>query len=336
MLKLEEFVSQVARDADEYIATHVTGYPRELYEASLHIIKVGGKRLRPALLVASGMLFDKQYYPDLIPYAASVELMHTFTLIHDDIMDNDDFRRGVPTVHRLWGVPMAILAGDVLFAKAIEIASEYAIKSGRVSEDRAIRAIFELSKATRIVAEGQALDMSFEKRDDVSEKEYLDMIYKKTSALIEASAKIGAIVAGADENSVDAIGRYAVNLGIAFQIKDDILGVFGREEEIGKPVYSDLRERKKTILVILALRKGSEELKERLLKVLGNRSAEKDEFKAVAEMIDEEGIRQEAELEALKFVDEALKSLHELKGKANEDFLELLRQLAVYVVSREK
>ncbi|MCC6052483.1 MAG: polyprenyl synthetase family protein, partial [Fervidicoccaceae archaeon] len=215
--KLSEFLSTVAKKVDDYIFSNIKGQPEELYEASLHIIRSGGKRVRPAILMASGLIFTNNE-EDLIPFAASVELIHTFTLIHDDIMDKDEYRRGVKTVHTIWGEPIAITAGDLLFAKAFEIITNDDVRK-RIDASRLAWAAHELSKATATVAEGQALDMSFEKRKWVTLNEYLRMVYMKTGALLEASAKIGGIIAGASPENVRLLGEYASKIGIAFQIR---------------------------------------------------------------------------------------------------------------------
>jgi len=336
-VRLDELAGKVSRDVEALLLEEVSGSPQSLYEASRHLLKAGGKRLRPLVLVASGLLFDEGSYGELIPFAASVELIHTFTLIHDDIIDKDDCRRGVPTVHRLWGVPTAIVSGDLLFAKALELAARSALK--RLAGERLVRgtmALLELSRAARIVAEGQALDMSFASAEALSEEDYYEMVYKKTGALIEAAARVGALVAGASEQAVGVVGEYAATVGVAFQIKDDVLGLYGREEKIGKPVYSDLREGKRTLLVIKALRHGSDELKNKLRSVLGNKSASREDLEYVAKLIEAEGFREEVERKAKNLAEKALELLSSLRGSVNEEYYEVLEQLAIYAVAREK
>ncbi|MEM4475089.1 MAG: polyprenyl synthetase family protein [Fervidicoccaceae archaeon] len=332
---LAELIRRVSSDVNSLIARTVTGEPRELYDAATHLIKVGGKRLRPVLLVASGLASGADYEV-LLPFAAAVELVHTFTLVHDDVMDNDDLRRGVPTVHRLWGVPMAITAGDALFAKAFEVASSSALMSASVDPRRTLSALFELARAARVVAEGQALDMYFESSPSVSEHEYFEMVRKKTGALIEASARMGALLAGAPDEHVEALGRYALNVGVAFQVKDDLLGMYGTEEEIGKPVFSDLREGKKTLLVIRALARGSNELRDKLLGVLGKRDAPRSAYEEVAELLRAEGIAEEVEEEARRRALEALEHLERLRDAPRPEYIDALRALALYVVERSK
>lgn len=332
--KLSEFLSIVARKIDDYIFSNIKGEPEELYEASLHIIRSGGKRVRPAILMASGLIFtDKE--EDLIPFAASIELIHTFTLIHDDIMDKDEYRRGVKTVHTIWGEPIAITAGDLLFAKAFELISRDEIRK-KIDASRLVWAVHELSRATAIVAEGQALDMSFEKRKWVTLNEYLRMIYMKTGALLEASARIGGIIAGTSKENVDLLGEYAKKIGIAFQIRDDYLGMYGKEELIGKAVYNDIRRGKKTFFVSLAYQKGDDELKALLDNLLGNQNAPREELEKLARKMESVGIKKEAEDYMEKLMNEAIKSVSSLVNTVNNEYIEILKELAIFIVKREK
>jgi geranylgeranyl diphosphate synthase type I len=243
------FLSKVASMVDGYIYATVKGEPKELYDAALHLIRAGGKRLRPAIVVAVAQALGEPV-DKALPFAASVELVHNFTLIHDDIMDRDEFRRGVPTVHKLWGEPLAITAGDLLFAKAFEALSG-ALERG-VPAERVARAARVLAHATAVIAEGQAMDLMFEEKEEVGLDEYLVMIYKKTGALFEASAVLGGLTATDEEYVIEELANFGRSLGIAFQIRDDILGIVGKEEEIGKPVYSDIREGKKTLPILYA------------------------------------------------------------------------------------
>ncbi len=328
---LSDYLKHAARRVDKYIYSFVTGTPKELYEASLHLIRAGGKRVRPALALLSSRLVGGSE-EDALPAAAALELIHVFTLIHDDIMDRDDYRRGVPTVHRVWGEPMAITAGDLLFAKAFESASrllERGIEPGRVVE-----AMRVLAKAASTVAEGQALDMMFEERWDVTVDEYMDMIYRKTGALIEASAWVGGLSGGASPEEVEALGEYGWRVGVAFQIRDDILGIYGSGEKLGKPVYSDLREGKKTLLIIYAMQHLDDEGREFLKRVVGNPNASQEEYRRAAELIREAGALDHAMERAKKLVDEAKKSLSRVDAR-DEEAKEILVELADFIVRRE-
>lgn len=239
--------------------------PENLYDASKHLIKAGGKKIRPALVLltaeAVGGNIEGAYKT-----AAAVELIHTFSLIHDDIMDEDEMRRGKPSVHTMWGEPMAILAGDILFSLAFELVAQTQVDD--VPANRVIKALNTVVDACIKICEGQACDMSFEEKFDVGESEYLNMIYKKTAALIAAATKSGAIIGGGTAEQVEALSQYGELIGMAFQIQDDYLDVVSDEEELGKPVGSDIVEGKMTLMVVHTLSVASPEDKEELIFIL--------------------------------------------------------------------
>jgi len=239
--------------------------PENLYDASKHLIKAGGKKIRPALVLltaeAVGGNIEGAYKT-----AAAVELIHTFSLIHDDIMDADEMRRGKPSVHTLWGEPMAILAGDILFSLAFELVAQTQVDD--VPASRVIKALNTVVDACIKICEGQACDMSFEEKFDVGESEYLNMIYKKTAALIAAATKSGAIIGGGTAEQVEALSQYGELIGMAFQIQDDYLDVVSDEEELGKPVGSDIVGGKMTLMVVHTLSAVSPEDKEELISIL--------------------------------------------------------------------
>ena len=239
--------------------------PSSLCEASAHLIKAGGKKMRPALVVLSCEAVGGKN-EDAFKTAAAVELIHTFSLIHDDIMDKDDMRRGKPSVHAIWGEPMAILAGDTIFSKAFESILE--TNTENVQPKRIMHAMSAAVDACVKLCEGQALDIGFEGKLDVKEDEYLNMIYKKTAALISAATKAGALIGGGTEEQIDALAEYGRLIGMAFQIQDDYLDVVSDAEEIGKPVGSDIVKGKMTLMVVHALSKASDGDKERLIFIL--------------------------------------------------------------------
>ena len=246
--EIKERGKPVEKAIDELLPVR---HPDGLYEASRHIVKAGGKRLRPAvLLMATEAVGGDQ--ADAVPAAVAVELMHTFTLVHDDIMDNDPVRRGLPAVHTIWGEAGGILAGDTLYSKAIEIITTCC--AGK--PDRALRATNVLVRTCVEICEGQWLDIDFENRDNVSKEEYLEMIEKKTSVLFGAAAEIGGIIGGADEKTVRALYEYGRLVGLGFQIYDDVLDLTAPAEVIGKRQGSDIAEGKRTLLMIHALEKG--------------------------------------------------------------------------------
>ncbi len=331
MLKILEFGKKVRPFIDKFMFELLRGKPSELYDAASHLPKAGGKRLRPVLLLAVTKGVGENW-KKAIPAAAAIELLHNFTLVHDDIMDKDEFRRGVPTVHKIWGEDIAILAGDLLFSKVFEAASK--LLDYGVEPDKVVQVVNRLSQAATIVAEGQTLDLRFVKEVYVSEREYLDMIERKTATLFKIAAEIGAIIGNASSECIEKIKEYGLNIGIAFQIRDDILGLTADEKKLGKPVYSDLREGKKTILVINALSKLPEHEKQFLLKVLG-KTQDINLLKKAAELIIRSGALDYAEELAKQYVKKALISL-EQSCIQDKEVYEMLKELALYIVERER
>ncbi|UXD21093.1 geranylgeranyl pyrophosphate synthase [Ignicoccus pacificus DSM 13166] len=325
--KLKEFIAEVKPKVDAFIAEILKGEPKKLYDAAYHLPSVGGKRLRPALVIMVARTLGATFEEALAP-AASVELLHNFTLVHDDIMDKDEKRRGVPTVHVLYGEPMAILAGDVLYAKAYE-----ALLKAPQRPDIVVEMTRMLTWAAVTVAEGQALDMMFEDRWDVSEEEYIEMVKKKTGALFGASAALGALSASKPELK-DLLKEFGILLGIAFQIKDDILSLVGDEKVTGKKKYNDLKEGKKTLLVIKALERLSEEEKKKLMSILGNQNATDEELAETANLIIKSGALDYALKKADEIGKRALEILNSLPTK-NPEYLELLKELVDFAVKRE-
>ncbi|MBS7620428.1 polyprenyl synthetase family protein, partial [Candidatus Bathyarchaeota archaeon] len=217
--------------------------------AARHLLESGGKRIRPYILLKSCEIVGGDPN-NAISFAAAVELLHNFSLIHDDIMDNDPLRRGVPTVHVKWGIPIAITSGDLLFAKTYESILK-GKKISPLTHDRFIECIERITTATISICEGQAMDLSFQS-SDVGEDDYLKMIDGKTASLFKACAEIGGIVGGGESTEVRILGEFAWNSGVAFQLIDDYLGLIGDEKTLGKPVGSDIREGKKTLIIIHA------------------------------------------------------------------------------------
>jgi geranylgeranyl diphosphate synthase type I len=294
--------------------------PEVLYDAARHLIKAGGKRLRPYLALRSCELVGGDER-DAIPFSAAVEVLHNFTLVHDDIMDNDDLRRGVPTVHAKWGLPVAIAAGDLLFAKVYEALMDAA----EVPCDRIKDCVKRVTDATIAICEGQVLDVSFPGMSDVSEEDYLTMIGKKTAALFKASAEVGAIAGGGSESDVERLGSYAWNAGITFQMVDDYLGVTADEKTLGKPVGSDLREGKKTLIVIHALSHASVKERKEIERVLANTSADKKSIEGVQRMLADLGSLDYALERARNYATEATTLLKGFPdSRARRDLIELV------------
>jgi len=328
---LLEYVSRVARAVDSIIMESVRGPTRKLYDAALHYVKAGGKRLRPAVVHLFGEGLGCSSTEALSYAAAAVEVLHTYTLIHDDIMDKDTVRRGVPTVHTVWGIDMAILAGDLLYAYSFHLIAKTTEKG--LEPWQTVSMLSSLTEASIELAEGQAMDMEFENRDDVSIEEYLEMIRKKTAALFEACAAIGAIAARAAPEVIEkarSVMRYA---GIAFQIKDDILGITVATEKLGKPRYSDIREGKKTLPIIIALRRASSEDREHLLKVLKKELNSETDIERAARIIERTGAIEESERMARDYASKALELLEGIDF-VNDDRKRMLRELIEFIVSR--
>ncbi|MGC9148482.1 MAG: polyprenyl synthetase family protein [Sulfolobales archaeon] len=333
-MSLENFTDQFIPKVNSYI-DHILKCDIEILErASKHLIKAGGKRLRPVMLG----LFTKAFGGDLELAAlagASIEILHNFTLVHDDIMDRDQYRRGVPTTHVVYGESMAILAGDYLYAKAYRALLNL---SSRISGDKLVMIIDLLNRASEIVAEGQALDITLPRFSEVSERDYIEMIYRKTSSLFMAAAGIGTMLS--ERSSREDIERsieYAKYAGIAFQIRDDILGVFGDPKETGKPVLNDLREGKRTILVIHTYSRASESDKEFLNKVIGNREASLEDLYKAKDLIVKYGGLNRAEELIKEYVNKALDHLRHIESRAvDREAVNLIRDLTIRLSYRTK
>lgn len=217
--------------------------PQHLYDPIRYILSLSGKRIRPLLVLMGAELFDESIIEQALPASAAIEFFHNFSLIHDDIMDVAPLRRGKPTVHQKWNGNVAILSGDALLIKAYQ-------ELAKCPTDK-IPALLRLFNATSLeVCEGQQYDMDFEGRASVTESEYIDMIRLKTSVLLGCALQMGAIIAGADDRSQKLLYDFGVNLGIAFQLQDDILDVYGNPKSFGKQVGGDILSNKKTILFV--------------------------------------------------------------------------------------
>ena len=227
--------------------------PEGLYAPLRYMIAIGGKRIRPRLCLTTYGIYSRELTTEILEPAAALEVFHTFTLIHDDIMDRSPLRRGHDTVWKKWNEDTAILSGDVMSIDAYRrIAKAPADKLGAVLE------LF--TKTAAEVCDGQQFDMEFEDRDNVSMSEYMNMIGLKTGVLLACSSAMGALIGGADEKSVKALYDYGYNLGLAFQVADDYLDAYGDEKVFGKPIGGDILNEKKSWLTIRALEKGADDV----------------------------------------------------------------------------
>jgi geranylgeranyl diphosphate synthase type I len=270
------FVEQLeasASSVQEFIRAMLQGEPKDLYLASSHYVNSGGKRLRPFLLMKSCEMLGGS--PEAaLPIAAAVEMIHNFALIHDDIMDDDDVRHGVSTVHKHFGIPLAILAGDTLLVKAFQSVVARSGKHGGLPPAVTIEIVARLTRTCVEMSEGQALDVARrEKSAEPSESEHINVISKKTAALFQTSCELGAICAEMNGGDLANLAAYGRNLGIAFQLIDDLLGVAGDPRLTHKPVGTDLREGKTTLPILLALKRAKGPEREQLLRVMGSKTA---------------------------------------------------------------
>ena len=243
--------------------------PAELYEPIDYIVSLGGKRLRPAMVLLSCNLFSESIEQAILP-AIGLELFHNFTLIHDDIMDKAPIRRGKPTIHEKWNDNTAILSGDAMVFLANQYISSIDTKN--------LQKVLSVYNETALkVCEGQQFDMNFELRESISEDEYLNMISLKTSVLIAACLKIGAILGGASDEDADKIYHFGHYLGLAFQLQDDLLDVYADEKVFGKRTGGDIVCNKKTYLLITAINNSVNEIKQSLLNELNKKEFDEQE-----------------------------------------------------------
>ncbi|WP_145861445.1 polyprenyl synthetase family protein [Pedobacter suwonensis] len=224
---------------------NLPGYPKQLYDPISYIINLGGKRVRPLLVLMATELFGTDAN-ESVHAAMAIEIFHNFTLVHDDIMDNAPLRRGQATVHEKWSTNVAILSGDVMMVEANK-------NLAKVNPVFLKDSLDTFNSTAQGVCEGQQLDMEFEGRDDVSIAEYINMIRLKTAVLLGGALKLGAIIAGAPAKDADLIEQFGENIGIAFQLQDDILDVYADPEKFGKQVGGDIIANKKTFLLLKAL-----------------------------------------------------------------------------------
>lgn len=299
--------------------------PKSLYEPCTYALKTGGKRLRPFLVIVAAKAVGGKF-KEVYNAALSVELLHNFTLVHDDIMDNSEKRRGRPTVHKQYDINTAILTGDNLVSLAYERLLMDCCDFSKSVITTFTNGIIE-------VCEGQSLDKAFELRNDVSIDEYKVMIYKKTAALAEMCCSIGAQLCGGKKEEVKAAENYGKNVGMAFQIQDDLLDIVGDESKFGKAIGSDLVEGKKTYLFIKALEKSSGNTKKELLKVVKNKGIKRNEIEKYKSIYENLGVIDDAKKEIVRYTDIAIKNLNKLSDKNGRLLMEWL---AYELIGRKK
>lgn len=301
--------------------------PVRLYEPVGYSLSLGGKRLRPALMLHAASLFTDDL-AKVAPAAIAIEVFHNFTLLHDDIMDRADLRRGIPTIHKKYGENTAILSGDAMSIMAFR----YLAQTGSSK----LPQLLDLFSTTALeVCEGQQYDMEFETRDDVTIGQYIEMIRLKTAVLIAAALKIGAILAGAPDREADLLYDYGINIGLAFQLQDDWLDVYGDEATFGKKIGGDILENKKTFLLLKALELSQGENQTRLQYWLDTPETDaREKIAGVTRIYTESGAAAEAQSMMKYYHDKALVCLSQL-NLPKEDQSELVA-FAGKVLSRVK
>ena len=318
-MKKTKPIEKNAKTVNRYLKTKLKGNPKMLYDAAGHLIINGGKRLRPYMVIKSCQILGGKT-SKAMPAASAVEMVHNFTLVHDDIMDNDEMRHGVPTVHKKFGMPVAILAGDVLFSKAFQIISD-----SKLSGNAMTQIISRLATACVEVCEGQIMDIKMAEGGKIpSQSEYIKMIGKKTAALFDVSCAMGAICATNKTTDVTNLSSFGNNLGIAFQITDDLIGVMGDPKITKKPVGNDLREGKKSLPILMAIKLAKGKNKTIILKAFGNQKASKNDVKKAVDVIRALGIEENVRSQALKYAERAEKSLSKYSGASKNELVELL------------
>lgn len=298
--------------------------PKELYDPIKYTLDNGGKRMRPLLVLLGCKVFSEDVSQVLKP-AMGIELFHNFTLLHDDIMDEAPLRRGNPSVYKKWNSNIAILSGDAMIIKAYQLLVE-------TRKDALSDVLIEFNRTALEVCEGQQLDMNFESRDDVSLDEYLQMIGLKTAVLLATSLKIGAIIGGANSEQANLLYNFGLNTGIAFQLQDDILDVYGESAKVGKQKGGDIISNKKTFLLLKALDLANQE-KSLELNVWLQSNASTEKVAAVTAIYNQLGVRQLAEEKMWDYYNSGIASLEKVNG--NAAWVTTLKQFSNDLMHRE-
>ena len=294
--------------------------PESLYEPVKYVLSLGGKRIRPVLMLLGYNLY-KDNPQDIMMQALGLETYHNYTLLHDDLMDNADLRRGHQTVHKRWDANTAILSGDSMLVLAYQRMQQ--------CDAAYLPRVMELFTETALeIGEGQQYDMDFETRNDVTEDEYIEMIRLKTSVLLACALKIGAILGDASAEDADLLYRFGEQIGLAFQLQDDLLDVYGDEKVFGKAIGGDITSHKKTYMLINAMNRANDSQRAELMQWIEAKTFDRQEkIAAVTRLYDEIGIRQLCE-EKIHYYFERGKELLEQVGVPSERKEQLRRYTA--------
>ena len=301
--------------------------PASLYDPVKYVLSLGGKRIRPVLMLLSYNLW-REHPEDILMPAVGLETYHNYTLLHDDLMDNADMRRGNETVHRRWNANKAILSGDSMLVLAYQ-------RVAQVPADK-LQQVLDLFTVTALeIGEGQEYDMSFETRNDVTEDEYIEMIRLKTSVLLACATKMGAILAGAPQEDAERIYRMGEQLGLAFQLQDDLLDVYGDPKVFGKAIGGDITSNKKTYMLINAALRANDSQRAELERWVNAKEFDRQEkVAAVTRIYDEIGIRQLCEEKINYYFAEAGKLLTQLA--VSDERKQYLREYMDEMLHRNK
>ena len=323
MKKLEDLQAIISKEVEQLT---FPDYPAELYEPIKYILALGGKRMRPALLLMACDFFGGNVNKAISP-ALAIEVFHNFTLMHDDIMDNAPLRRGKTTVHERWNNNVGILSGDVMLIEGYKLMMNV--------DQHLLRPILNIFNETAVgVCEGQQLDMEFETRNDVSIDQYINMIRLKTAVVLGGALKIGALIGGASDKDAVLLHTFGEQLGVAFQLQDDILDVYGDPEKFGKQVGGDIISNKKTYLLLKALELANPTQKAELKQWLSaSPSDSKEKVAVVTEIYNQLQIRRYAEEAMHAYADKAFAALDAIRQP--EDHKQYLRDFADGLMVRE-
>ena len=301
--------------------------PHSLYEPVEYVLSLGGKRIRPVLTLMGYNLWRENPESILMP-AVGLETYHNYTLLHDDLMDNADMRRGHDTVHKKWDANKAILSGDSMLVLAYQRMQH--------CDSRHLQAVLDVFTETALeIGEGQEYDMSFETRNDVTEEEYIEMIRLKTSVLLACAVKIGAILADAPAQDIDNLYKFGEQLGLAFQLQDDLLDVYGDPAVFGKAIGGDITSNKKTYMLINAVNRANPQQRQELMQWIAATDFDREEkVAAVTALYDQIGIRQLCEQKINFYFDECRKYL--AKVSVSEERKQMLLDYTDEMMKRRK
>lgn len=316
LTKVNEFIEQLPYDRQ----------PQSLYEPVKYVLSIGGKRVRPVLMLLAYNLYKEDPERILMP-ACALETYHNYTLLHDDLMDNADVRRGLPTVHRKWDANTAILSGDSMLVLAYH-------RMLQCDADKQPEVMSLFTETALEIGEGQQYDMEFENRDDVTEEEYIEMIRLKTSVLLACAMKIGGILAGASAEDADNLYKFGEQVGLAFQLQDDLLDVYGDPKVFGKAVGGDITCNKKTYMLINAFQRANSEQRAELERWVSAKDFDRQEkVAAVTEIYNQIGIRQICEEKINYYFEESKKYL--AKINVADERKQILLQYTAEMMKRE-